>query len=494
MKFVYLFIILAIGGGTAFFLKGTESASIAEPISEYAHTVELRDDGFYPNELTIQKGETVTFSTTKDNFFWPASNSHPTHTIYPEFDPKEPIASDKEWSFKFDKPGTWRYHDHVRASAIGKIIVIGKNREEVYMDCQNLDKLNEQEREQCWDSLLSDTLKEKGVKASFEVFANIYRTDPLFSFKGCHWYAHRLGEEFYAEEYPKYKDIEALDLPPETYYCGFGFFHGWLEHMLRDDPDVEKTKRLCDYLDNQLSDERPRIRLNCYHAIGHGFVNEPFDPASWGKAQEIINPALEICDGVSNNPNEVRECLQGAFNVISDWIFRAEYGLAPVIEDPLWLCPKQRTYEHTKACYYEMAMHLNGLVGDDLSKLAEFTKDIEDDKIAWLVIDVVAAGATQRALSKDDYSEYIFACRGLPERLRVGCLHGFAGGFMAHGEPEKEYVKALKFCGSEELLEDEKHVCYKNIIRTFKGSYPREKVEGICATIDEAYRIYCSYE
>ena len=481
---VFCLIILAAVGGVVFFLKGPQQASITQ--SGIVHIVELRDDGFYPKELTIQRGDTVKFTTTGDKFFWPASSVHPTHTIYPEFDPGGPIDHNESWSFTFDEPGIWRYHDHVRASATGKITVIGDEQQRVRADCQ--DKI------QCWDELLSDTLKEKGVRAAFAVFANIYRTDPSFASSGCHWYAHRLGEEFYAQEYPKYKDTEALDLPPETYYCGFGFFHGWLEHMLRDDPDVEKAKRLCDYLDNQLSDERPRTRLNCYHSIGHGFVNEPFDSANWGKPQAIIDPALEVCDKVSNDPGEVGECLQGAFNVIADWIFREEYGLAPVAGDPLWLCPKQRTREHKDACYYEMAMHLNSLVGDDLSKIVEFTKDIKDDGIAQTVINVVAAGVTQTALSKGDYSEYILACHALPQRLRVWCVHGFAGGFMAHGEPEKEYIEALKFCGSSELLEDERHVCYENIIRTFKGSYPREKVERICATIDETYRISCSYE
>ncbi|MDA1337262.1 MAG: hypothetical protein O3C23_00630, partial [bacterium] len=459
------------------------------------HTVELRADGWFPQELTLEKGDTVTFTTAGDKFFWPASNIHPTHSIYPEFDPKKPIPVGESWSFTFNKPGTWRFHDHIQASNIGEIIVLGNGQESANENCRDLEKLESQQREQCWDALLSDALKKKGVAAAFSVFTDLYQRDPLFSFTGCHWYAHRIGEEFYAQEYPAYEDnIESFKFPAETYYCGFGFFHGWLEHMLRDDLDVKKAKLICEYLDNQLSHVRPRIRLNCYHAIGHGFINEPYDPLLWGKPQEIIDPALKVCGSVSNNPNEVRECLQGAFNVLADWTFRKEYGLFPPAKDPLMLCHAQGTDEHKQACYYEMAMHLNSLVGDDLVKLAEFAKDIKDDQSAWTVIDVVAAGATQRALGKDDYSEYIHACHSVPERLRLGCIHGFAGGFMAHGEPEKEYIEALKFCDSEELLEDERHVCYKNIIRTFKGSYPREKVEDICLTIDEEYQPYCLYE
>ena len=97
--------------------------------TEKGHTIELRDDGFYPQELIIRKGEMVTFITTQDNFFWPASNLHPYHTIYPEFDPKEPIKPNNSWSFRFDRAGKWKYHDHLAPIYKGKIIVFERGNE-----------------------------------------------------------------------------------------------------------------------------------------------------------------------------------------------------------------------------------------------------------------------------------------------------------------------------------------------------------------------------
>src|SRR3989344_2275114 len=70
------------------------------------------DSGFFPNELTIKKGDTVTFKSTRGKPFWPASDLHPTHGVYPDFDPKQPIDPNQTWSFKFDKVGNWKYHDH----------------------------------------------------------------------------------------------------------------------------------------------------------------------------------------------------------------------------------------------------------------------------------------------------------------------------------------------------------------------------------------------
>lgn len=87
------------------------------------NTISLSENGFTPNELTIKKGGTVKFVTTRDKPYWPASNLHPTHGIYPEFDPQKPIEASDSWSFKFDKVGSWKYHDHLSPYFRGTIIV-----------------------------------------------------------------------------------------------------------------------------------------------------------------------------------------------------------------------------------------------------------------------------------------------------------------------------------------------------------------------------------
>ena len=83
----------------------------------------LSDHGFVPDELFIGKGETVTFRAEIERQFWPASNLHPDHSIYPEFDPQRPLQPQEEWSFVFERPGTWRFHDHLRSYYTGTIYV-----------------------------------------------------------------------------------------------------------------------------------------------------------------------------------------------------------------------------------------------------------------------------------------------------------------------------------------------------------------------------------
>jgi len=88
-----------------------------------AQVITLTENGYEPSEVSIRKGETVTFKNTTGKLFWPASNLHPSHGIYPEFDPAEPIPADGMWSFTFEKSGEWKFHDHLAPYFTGVITV-----------------------------------------------------------------------------------------------------------------------------------------------------------------------------------------------------------------------------------------------------------------------------------------------------------------------------------------------------------------------------------
>lgn len=80
-------------------------------------------DGYEPTDVTIHVGDTIMFKNESGTFHWPASNVHPTHTLYSDFDPREPVAPGDTWSFTFMRAGTWGFHDHIRANLIGRIVV-----------------------------------------------------------------------------------------------------------------------------------------------------------------------------------------------------------------------------------------------------------------------------------------------------------------------------------------------------------------------------------
>jgi plastocyanin len=83
----------------------------------------MTNDGFTPSQVTIAKGDTVTFVNNGTKPIWPASAPHPTHTNYPEFDADRGIAPGSSWSFTFTRVGSWGFHDHLNAQHFGKVIV-----------------------------------------------------------------------------------------------------------------------------------------------------------------------------------------------------------------------------------------------------------------------------------------------------------------------------------------------------------------------------------
>jgi plastocyanin len=85
--------------------------------------IHVTDEGFEPRSVEVVSGETIVFENSGQKAHWPASDDHPTHTKYPEFDSLKPLEPEKEWSFTFDKPGEWKYHDHQNPYLRGEILV-----------------------------------------------------------------------------------------------------------------------------------------------------------------------------------------------------------------------------------------------------------------------------------------------------------------------------------------------------------------------------------
>lgn len=105
----------------ALFLAGCGGGSSGG--SGGGNVVEIEDDGFHPQTLTIEAGETVEFENKSSDDAWPASNVHPTHLLYRGFDAKKPLLPGDSYSFTFTKPGRWGYHNHLEPDVQGTIVV-----------------------------------------------------------------------------------------------------------------------------------------------------------------------------------------------------------------------------------------------------------------------------------------------------------------------------------------------------------------------------------
>lgn len=101
--------------------------------------VTYTDQGFSPSEVTVARGQAVTWVNESSGPMWVASAMHPDHVVYDGTDRTAhcaagytgPAPFDKckgegpgaRYTFTFDKEGTWRYHDHINASRFGSVIV-----------------------------------------------------------------------------------------------------------------------------------------------------------------------------------------------------------------------------------------------------------------------------------------------------------------------------------------------------------------------------------
>lgn len=99
--------------------------------------VKYTDAGYSPADVTIKKGQAVTWVNESSKNMWVASAIHPSHAVYEgtdldehcpdadnsSFDQCKGEPTGTNWSFTFNKVGVWRYHDHLDASKFGKVTV-----------------------------------------------------------------------------------------------------------------------------------------------------------------------------------------------------------------------------------------------------------------------------------------------------------------------------------------------------------------------------------
>lgn len=117
--------------------ENTSEITESETETPQTYTIEYTSSGFEPSEITISSGDSITFLNTISTNVWPASNVHPSHTVYPNsginkcgtseeseiFDSCKGLSEGESYTFTFNEIGTWSYHNHLRASKTGKIIV-----------------------------------------------------------------------------------------------------------------------------------------------------------------------------------------------------------------------------------------------------------------------------------------------------------------------------------------------------------------------------------
>ncbi len=455
-------------------------------ISETREIV-LTSKGFEPEKLVITEGDSVTFKTDTGKSFWPASDSHPTHSIYSDFDPKMPVAATSSWSFVFKKAGAWEFHDHLYPQYSGKIIVLTKGGAQVSESCAA-----DTRSQKCYEEKIVSVLKRRGIEEAFDTIEELYEKYPDFR-SSCHSSTHTLG----AAAYDLFEQGRLDGLSPKTPYCGYGFYHGFMEKMLASKGSVDEAREFCKEAGRILAKHTADAEGACYHGIGHGAVDGS-DPTAWGDPVAMISPGMKLCEKIAPvetfKGNRYR-CITGTFNSIEILSMDPKYRLDSIIKDPFSICEGQKA-SYLEGCYTNLLAALmrkvKGSYPEAIAVIETLPEGTQADPVRSMVLSSLMHDYVRTDAVRGDFPRRgVDMCRGVDEDLRISCIEGISGGYMKYGEPQREYVEAFEFCSSDILEEDEESACYLYIFDRLRIWYSEDKISKLCETVPASIRNRC---
>ncbi len=344
----------------------------------------------------------------------------------------------------------------------------------------------------CFDVLVSDAYRQGGLQSAFELIGNIADASPSFSVN-CHGNAHELGRLSYED----WRAAGEVDFTPRAAYCGYGFYHGFMEALLADSGDAKKGRELCEHLGAAFEEESVDADGACYHGIGHGAVDGT-DVGNWGNPDAMIRSALSLCEqvmaGLPVTPTgPLYRCTTGAYNALEILSQSEKYRLTELASNPFSFCARQKA-TYRQGCNTNMIPALMRLVRDDFIAAT--------DSITALT----QVGIDRESLVTDLFHEYIrlhFAegdhgiasgiatCIKLSHPYVAACIDGLAGGYLKYGTPTLEYKQLLALCASPVLPQGHADHCFAYGLSRLRVLYSQEKTDAICRGLPLAFQSYC---
>jgi plastocyanin len=466
VKFIFLLILLSPA-----FLWFTKNKG---PV-----TVNLTEEGFTPVGIKIPKGSEVTFINRTSKSFWPASDLHPSHGIYPDFDPKKEMPPGSKWSYKFDEPGTYRYHDHITPSNRGIIIVteaevprlgfkINVTKDD-FRECKESSGIDE--KRICYTHLLEDMILQKGPDTTFNLINELRGEDPAFA-ADCHTVAHSLGEV----SYWNYAKNSKLPQTGAIGYCGFGYLHGFMQEVGHHSKNfVDEAGSLCKHftaIDYTKHETTVDPGDQCFHGAGHGmafFYISDFNEDLPG----LIKKGQRDCGRISNDPIEVSNCVYGLFGGISSTVIGGHgYKINLDEKDPLNFC-RLMDDDLKEPCFDSMVPTMGVLFNNDFEKIAGTFSGVPDKflKQPFFAIGDLASKWVSLGVSKE--SEIVKTCNARNSVLKKECFLGYTQGLIRNGPGAGIYPDARQICISN-LSSADSEDCIRALDEEKARIYPND--------------------
>lgn len=448
-------------------------------------TITRTDDGFKPKELTIDPGETVTFVNKSDEYFWPAANSHPSHLSLPDFDAHEPFPPGASWTFTFETVGPWGFHDHLYPGHKG-VIIVG-SADATPEECEDPDaRLGT--RFHCWNITTDRIIKNEGFEAVFDWFSNMYENDIVFR-DNCHDVMHGVGEVAYLAFENDHKTITR----PETAYCGYGFYHGFIESALvAYGPEYEERSReYCDAVGESDQFESTyaakAARDACDHGIGHA-VFDSLNSSIWGDPLKMAQTGLASCERMFPDDQHRRtRCGSGVSNSLANAYSYKRYNLVQTDDfDPITIC-KDLKREFQKNCYIEVGMNSRNYHGYNATETIAYFMEIDDpEMIAGMLLGFMDNEIRYMA-GIDRLDEMHKICTSFDDDRYVdACIEGALTGLRNGGAPGNEAERMQEFCTIFKDNDESRAYaeCITQMLSKLLGISSKEEMGAICSNME----------
>ena len=445
---------------------------------EVAHyEVTYADGQFEPARLEVKLGDHVMFINLSDDYVWPASNIHPTHEIYPGFDPEMGLGPGQSWTMVFDQPGDWRYHNHLQPDEGGTVLVTGTQEAAIVLtetvDPESLTfapmaPLTPEEALILFgdDAALREAIETYGPSA---VVGELSRTGDVLGIN-CHQRAHTLGRL-------AYNLYGATAFSLSAHQCQSGSYHGATEAMFRErgTSDLAKdVQAICSDTTNVF------FRFQCIHGIGHGLM-------AWTN-YELVE-ALDICESLKDTLRgraDITSCYSGVFmeNVVGGLSgAMGHYTRYLSGADHHYPCNILEGEGRVKSCYFYHTSHMIKLFRNDFRTLAVACSEAPE----------FAQPQCFQSMGRDVGQQ----TRGYPDQAIERCYYILDRAYQLdciEGAVQDWFWEAsgadiaLSFCHTL-IGSDAKERCYITIMRRAKNILQPDELTAFCNQVEPGYHV-----
>ncbi len=439
------------------------------------YDVVLGKDGYKPSVINIKNGDVIKFTTTLNAPFWPASDPHPSHILYPEFDPQKGIKNTDSWTIKLKRVGSWEYHDHLNPNFRGTINIVETNPIlKIGEAWSNLYKFKVQKHDQkfldniaasciktqgnrgeflnCWYTFFSEITKDFGVNEAIGILKSLSDRQ-MITFSDCHLYADQIGTDAYWQ----YVSGRKFTINQDFSICSDGFYHGFMSEHVSHGKDIKASQELC----NSISGLDKDSLRNCYIGMGNGltfYYWEIFDLDQ----KKIINAAIGECKKLTVS---IDDCVFGAYSGI-DHLYDGLHGsdIKVNLSDPFFLCRLQTIVKYQTYCYERVIPSLSLGLDFDPSKINHWFNKIPSSEARTEAVRRYAINLSEReAYKHSDYKEDLSALPSLLSKcksLSVGFVKDCEWGIFYNLFYQGVNVWKIR-CDEDYLNINEKSICFQ---------------------------------